>query len=261
MKDQLSTSGTSFPVRLYHPARQAVMNAVGIGFMAVFLLLPCLSVAGNLDSPAATTSTGSAMFTITDIYNRLNTGAVATKRGGGFTEPIAGPAPTGKTLDDVMTLVNSRAHAVCAGTLNGTRWCDNGDGTVTDLTTGLIWLKDASWAGAVSFWLNTSSGINAHDKASSLSAAGNAALSDGSVEGDWRLPTLKELKHLTNSGAEDVLTTTPGAFINIVAGGYMSSTSKSAQPIAVWVVALDIAGVVGIVNKAGPVSVWPVRGQ
>ena len=27
--------------------------------------------------------------------------------------------------------------ATCNGTLNGTRWCDNGDGTVTDLTTGL----------------------------------------------------------------------------------------------------------------------------
>ena len=30
----------------------------------------------------------------------------------------------------------------CTGTMNGTRWCDNGNGTVRDMTTGLIWLKN-----------------------------------------------------------------------------------------------------------------------
>ena len=30
----------------------------------------------------------------------------------------------------------------CLGTLNGTRWCDNEDGTVTDLSTCLVWLKN-----------------------------------------------------------------------------------------------------------------------
>ena len=31
----------------------------------------------------------------------------------------------------------------CTGTMNGTRWCDNGNGTVRDMTTGLIWLKNS----------------------------------------------------------------------------------------------------------------------
>ena len=37
----------------------------------------------------------------------------------------------------------------CEGTRSaGGRWCDNGDGTVTDMTTCLVWLKYASWGGA-----------------------------------------------------------------------------------------------------------------
>ena len=35
----------------------------------------------------------------------------------------------------------------CTGTMFGKRWCDNGDGTVTDLTTCLVWLKKADWGG------------------------------------------------------------------------------------------------------------------
>ncbi|MDQ6996814.1 MAG: hypothetical protein Q9M82_05050, partial [Mariprofundus sp.] len=134
MKDQLSTSGTSFPIRLYHPARQAVMNAVGIGFMAVFLLLPGLSFAGTLDSPAAPTVAGSAMFTITDIYNRLNTGAAVTKRVGTFTEPSAGPAATGNTLDQVM------GKAPVADNVNGAVTGEVGNGkTFWGLRTGGTW--------------------------------------------------------------------------------------------------------------------------
>ena len=53
--------------------------------------------------PAAPTSPGSAMYTIEDIYNRLNDGTAGSKRTGAFTEPSSGPtAGTGHTLDEVM---------------------------------------------------------------------------------------------------------------------------------------------------------------
>jgi len=42
------------------------------------------------------------MYTIEDIYNRLNTGANTIPRSGGFTEPTSGPGSTGRTLSDVM---------------------------------------------------------------------------------------------------------------------------------------------------------------
>ncbi len=64
------------------------------------LSMPLL--AGDLNSPAVPTDPSSAMFTIEDIYNRLNDGIAGTKRTGGFTEPSSGPASTGKTLDEVM---------------------------------------------------------------------------------------------------------------------------------------------------------------
>lgn len=41
-------------------------------------------VAGDLDSPAAPTSAGSAMYTLEDIYNKLNTRTNVTKRTGAF---------------------------------------------------------------------------------------------------------------------------------------------------------------------------------
>ncbi|MBF0524939.1 MAG: hypothetical protein HQK56_07565 [Deltaproteobacteria bacterium] len=45
------------------------------------------------------------------------------------------------------------ACVACNGTLSPQgRWCDNGNGTVTDMSTGLIWLKDASWGGKYPLW-------------------------------------------------------------------------------------------------------------
>ena len=55
----------------------------------------------------------------------------------------------------------------CKGTLNGTRWCDNGDGTVTDMTTCLVWLKYADWGG-VKQWVDCSDYDDAHTQAASL---------------------------------------------------------------------------------------------
>jgi len=70
--------------------------------IVVLTLLPLAAVGGNIDSPAAPDDPGSAMYTLEDLYNRLDTGAEGTKRAGPFAEPGAGPAPTGHSLDDVM---------------------------------------------------------------------------------------------------------------------------------------------------------------
>ncbi len=45
---------------------------------------------------------------------------------------------------------------ICTGTLVGTRWCDNGEATVTDMTTGLVWLKYADWEDPKPWRSNTS---------------------------------------------------------------------------------------------------------
>lgn len=151
----------------------------------------------------------------------------------------------------------------CKGTLFGARWCDNGDGTVTDLTTCLVWLKDASWGGGYAFWVDTMVGTNAHDRAAQLKN-GVGGLTDGSEEGSWRLPTLTELHGLAN-GPEAVRSSTPRAFTGVESSFYMSFYWSSAtvgeglEDFA-WLVCLE-DGFLGIGFKAKFFSVWAVRGQ
>ncbi len=68
---------------------------------------------GTLDSPATPTNSASAMFTLQDIYNRLNTGAAGVKRTTVFAEPSAGPTIASMcTLNEVMAMapvVNANA--------------------------------------------------------------------------------------------------------------------------------------------------------
>ena len=75
------------------------------------------------------------------------------------------------------------------------RFTDNSDGTVTDNLTGLIWLRDADCFGERTWFA-------ALDLANSL-RNGECGLSDGSVEGDWRLPNILELQSLIHFGFVD----------------------------------------------------------
>lgn len=75
------------------------------------------------------------------------------------------------------------------------RFTDNGDGTVSDNLTGLVWLRDANCFGEKTWF-------EALDLASSL-RNGECGLSDGSAEGDWRLPNILELQSLIHYGFVD----------------------------------------------------------
>ncbi len=73
--------------------------------------------------------------------------------------------------------------------LTSARFIDNGNGTITDTMTGLVWLKLANcihsdWAAAVS-------------QARAL-ASGMCGLTDGSRTGDWRVPNRKEMLSLAD---------------------------------------------------------------
>jgi hypothetical protein len=68
------------------------------------------------------------------------------------------------------------------------RYLDNGDGTVTDCRTCLIWLKDVSCLEV--------QGVE--DGEAELNS-GECGLSDGSVEGDWRRPTPTELQSVLSA--------------------------------------------------------------
>jgi len=190
---------------------QKRMMAFGIVmvFMFAVVFMPWVVVAGDLEPPAAPDDPLSAMYTIEDIYNYLDTGVADPKRGVGFVEPTSPPGLTGHTLDDVHAKIGERCFIRCEGTLSAEgRWCDNGDGTVKDMTTGLVWHKDAGWGGLKpwrdpSVYTPTGLEDDAHTLAGILSAGvSGAGLSDGSVVGVWRLPTKSELIGITQASLE-----------------------------------------------------------
>ena len=118
------------------------------------------------------------------------------------TVTVAYPAPvpqTGQTRCwDDQPAVPHRAydsHIDCTNTLQDgdlqkglpspvPRFMDNADGSVTDNLTGLVWLKNVVCLGRQTWF-------SALVSASNL-AAGMCGLTDGSTQGEWRVPNIKE---------------------------------------------------------------------
>lgn len=141
------------------------------------------------------------------------------------------------------------------------RFTDNGDGTVTDNLTGLIWLKNV-------FCLGPSNWFNALINANGL-ASGSCGLSDGSSAGDWRVPNIKEIRSLFDyryynpalSNAAGTARWTEGdAFsaVTAVNGYYFSSTSSSDNSGYVWAVYFK-SGEDVFKTKGSLHYMWPVR--
>ena len=222
------------------------------------LIFTAPAFSGNLEPPAGPDSPDSAMYTIDDIYNYLDTGVAGTKRTGGFVEPTAPPNPTGHTLDDVHAKVGERC-ITCDGTLSPEgRWCDNLNGTVTDMETGLVWLQKADWGGTKP-WRDSSTYDDAHTRAGLLYAgASGANLSDGSVVGDWRLPTKTELVGITQ-GTEYVRSATPRMFTGVHTYFYWSSTTFEGYTYVAWHVDMYDGYVFHDDKGYYDFCVWPVR--
>lgn len=133
------------------------------------------------------------------------------------------------------------------------RFNDNGDGTVTDRLTELVWLKNANLFGEVTW---SQALTNARDLAS-----GSCGLSDKSQAGDWRLPNVNELQSLLDlSNASGAAISAGHPFAGLQAANYWSSTSVAAFPALAWYVALAIGPPVFDL-KFNLMRMWPVRGK
>ena len=193
----------------------------------------------------------------------------------------AAPAPpiaTGQTLcyDAAGTVVPS-----CAGTGQdgdrkpGAAWpdprfTDNTNGTVTDNLTGLIWMKNANCTDAVG-GVTPSSGLSWSNALTWSKAllSGKCGLSDASVAGDWRLPSLEDLMTLPNFSlpslppldkSNSVTWLNTQGFSNVQAVAYWSSTTYASSTSNSWIVNMG-SGSTGNKIKTNNNYVWSVRGD
>lgn len=95
---------------------------------------------------------------------------------------------------------------------------DAGNGTIVDTANNLTWLQNANcfspqtWDTAIA--------------SSNALASGQCGLMDGSVAGDWHLPTIDELRIFTDSGLRyDTLNA--AGFVGVQPSHYWSSTTSA----------------------------------
>jgi len=131
------------------------------------------------------------------------------------------------------------------------RFTDNGDGTVTDNLTGLIWLKNANC-------FDTQIWTDALAAANTLNT-GECGLTDGSAEGAWRLPNIKELQSLVDYGQYEPPLPSGHPFSGVQSSYYWSSSTYADSANNAWSLYLNF-GSVGLDVKPINYFVWPVRG-
>ncbi len=176
----------------------------------------------------------------------------------GSLEPPGAPVPTMHTLDEIYKkITNVTRFPQC----EGKRFLDLLDGTVADCETGLIWMKKANCDG-------TKTWTNALAFCDGL-ASGNCVLGDGSLAGDWRLPSVRELQSLVDTHyINPVLSNGAGtdqwsegdAFDNVQSDYYWSVTPHAGDTAGAWYVGMHY-GWVGYGHKSyNFFYVWCVRG-
>lgn len=194
--------------------------------------------ASDSDLTAGNIKVGANLFGVTGAYT-------------GTYSSLAAPFPVAKTGDD-----DDGAEGVA---WPDPRFKDNNNGTITDNLTGLVWLKNANCAGTMNW-------ATARTWAAAL-VSGNCGLTDGSVAGQWRLPTIKELRSLVHWGVFDPAVPNTagtgkwveGSPFTGVQSAYWSSTTYSYYTSRAWLVDLLTIGVGGA-EKTTSLYVWPVRG-
>jgi len=190
--------------------------------------------------------------------------------------PPDGPAPVEKTWQWISYATGDDGDLEHGAMWPNPRFTDNGDGTITDNLTGLMWLKDAnciaSWYPGFDndnfagdghvIWQHALDFVAGINDGSYTNCAGNPAYND------WRVPSIRELHSLIHYGfSYPALPCTEGPchwtegnpFINVLSYGYWSSTTHVMETAQAWYVYMN-TGNVGNYYKTGYNLVWPVRG-
>ena len=217
--------------------KSILVMAIITAFMVAALFLPGLVSAGDLEPIDVP---GPTMKTLDEIYNKLD----ELVPGGG----LASVEKTGQTTSYATGDDGDLQKGVA---WPNPRFTDNGDGTVTDNLTGLIWLKDANCFGE-KIWADALSDANGL-------ASGSCGLTDGSSAGDWRLPNVKELQSLIDFGQYGPTLPSDHPFLlGVQSTHYWSSTTYAGYTDNACTVSI-YNGLVSTSNKGHNDYVWPVR--
>ena len=150
------------------------------------------------------------------------------------------------------------------------RYKDNGNGTITDKNTGLVWEMKCSSCGGLHdktntyLWSTSSATDTIWDWLADVNTEGGTGFAGKS---DWRIPNVKELQSIVDYGRCDA--TLGGAcadqaaidpiFGPTAASFYWSSTTVASFPGSAWFVDFSDGGVGGG-GTSGIVHVRAVRG-
>jgi hypothetical protein len=134
------------------------------------------------------------------------------------------------------------------------RFTNNGDQTITDNLTGLMWTQDGNAPGP-----NTCTPSVQKSWQDALNYASCLNTNNYLGHNDWRLPNINELCSLINYGQSNPATwLNAQGFSNVQANWYWSSTTYSPITDYAWQVGVDFGDVDSYYKTYG-YPVWPVR--
>ncbi|NCC26174.1 MAG: DUF1566 domain-containing protein [Deltaproteobacteria bacterium] len=113
------------------------------------------------------------------------------------------------------------------------RFTDNGNGTVTDNLTELVWLKNANCAGVNRDWSTALSDITSLNTDGRMNGNSCGDTSNGGVhQTNWRLPNIRELLSLIDYGRASPALPSGRPFQNFPSPAlYWSSTTRAGDKV------------------------------
>ncbi len=156
---------------------------------------------------------------------------------------------TGQTGDYTATFGEDSDY-----TINPPSYTDNGNGTVTDNVTGLMWQQANAGGGAYYNWYQAAGVYDATYNSSTQDVCGAATTGGHS---DWRLPAKKELMSIVDYSRYNP--SIDPIFTGTIASSYWSSTTYAYDVSLAWVVNFA-NGDVDYYNKSSSYYVRCVRG-
>lgn len=210
---------------------KAIVAAIAASFM---------QMGGASAQPCPGDLNGDGSVTVDEIVIVVNTAL----HGCNPPPTVTATQPAAPTATPSVTGTPTRTATASRTPTPTPRFLDNGNGTITDTTTGLVWEKQSDDGGphdkdAVYTW-SASGSTQPTGTAFGFIAALNAGRFGGWR--DWRLPTLEELQTIVStSGSTPGRPVVPPAFDNNCVPGCNINQCSCTKPLNYWTSTINIS--------------------